>query len=177
MAAEAATAAAEAAAAARHCDLRRPGRCHAAGDGTAAAEDPIAAAMAGWRRRKRRRRRRRQRRRRKHGAVTCGGRGPAVVPPATAWPPPSLRRRRRASAAAAAVGAAPRPWLPTPESFYDSFACCPRCHLSVAPISISTRSLYPDRRSLQNRLLLSAQCATAHSERALADESAWWKLR
>ncbi len=39
MAAEAATAAAEAPETAWHGDLRRPGRCHAAGDGTAAASN------------------------------------------------------------------------------------------------------------------------------------------
>jgi hypothetical protein len=168
-----AAAAEEAAPAARRGDLRRPGTasCRAAGDskaavdappplrfcrcgpspadlgsycsgaaGVAAAEAKAAEAAAAARRGELRR----------PGTAGCHAAGDG-----TAARPPSLRRRCRASAAADAVGAAPRPWPPTPESCYDSSACGSQCHLSAALISISARSLYPDRRSLQNRLLLS----------------------
>jgi hypothetical protein len=46
---------------------------------------------------------------------------------------------------------------------YDSAMCGPRCHLSGALISISSRLLYPEGLTLQNLQLLSTQCAIVNA--------------
>jgi hypothetical protein len=140
--------AAEAAAAARRGDLRRPGTagCHAAGDGTAARPPSM--------------------RRRCRASAAAAAVGAAPRP----WPPTP-----ESCYDSSACGPGPRCHLSAPlqnrllpahnarfrladarrqmrwfGGGHDSAACGPRCHLSVALISISARSIYPEGWSLQN---------------------------